>query len=153
MSAYSRDFDETKYMYFLIKDDELLEKYNGIWEKASKSINKEFDSEPISNEKYLETKIKSYMGKINTNLHSNKIPKENSKFTCLSVVLIDSVFTAGKNYYPQVFLEERKYVVKEKKIPEHIIEGIETFSDSDREDSDENSDKENCDEENFDEEN
>ena len=25
MSAYRRDFNETKYMYFLIKDDELLE--------------------------------------------------------------------------------------------------------------------------------
>ena len=24
MSAYRRDFDETKYMYFLIKDNELL---------------------------------------------------------------------------------------------------------------------------------
>ena len=29
MSAYRRDFDETKYM----KDDQLLEKYNEIWEK------------------------------------------------------------------------------------------------------------------------
>ena len=28
MSAYRRDFDETKYISFLIKDDELLEKYN-----------------------------------------------------------------------------------------------------------------------------
>ena len=27
MSAYRRDFDETKYVPFLIKDDELLEKY------------------------------------------------------------------------------------------------------------------------------
>ena len=27
MSAYTRDFDETKYMYFLIIDDELLEKF------------------------------------------------------------------------------------------------------------------------------
>ena len=26
-----------------------------------------------------------------------------------------SVFRAGKSYYPQVFLEESKYVVKEKK--------------------------------------
>ena len=34
MSAYRRDFDETKYMSFLIKDDELLEKYNEIWEKS-----------------------------------------------------------------------------------------------------------------------
>ena len=33
MSAYRRDFNETKYMSFLIKDDELLEKYNEIWGK------------------------------------------------------------------------------------------------------------------------
>ena len=28
MSAYRRDFDETKYISFLIKDDKMLEKYN-----------------------------------------------------------------------------------------------------------------------------
>ena len=33
MSAYKRDFNETKYVSFLIKDDELLEKYNEIWKK------------------------------------------------------------------------------------------------------------------------
>ena len=46
-------------MSFLIKDDELLEKYNGIWEKVKNSIKKEFDSEPLYNEKYLKAKIKS----------------------------------------------------------------------------------------------
>ena len=30
LSACRRDFDETKYISFLIKDDELLEKYNEI---------------------------------------------------------------------------------------------------------------------------
>ena len=44
-------------MSFLIKDDELLEKYNGIWEKVKNSIKKEFDSEPLYNEKYLKAKI------------------------------------------------------------------------------------------------
>ena len=34
MSAYRRDFNETKYMAFLMKDDELLEKYYEIWEKV-----------------------------------------------------------------------------------------------------------------------
>ena len=33
MSAYRRKFDKTKYASFLIKDDELLEKYNKIWKK------------------------------------------------------------------------------------------------------------------------
>ena len=32
------------------------------------------------------------------------------------MILINSVFRTGKNYYPQVFLGELKYVVKAKKV-------------------------------------
>ena len=103
MSAYRKDFDESKYISFLIKDDELLEKYNEIWEKIKNSLKKEFDSEPGYNEKYLKAKIKPYNGKIHTNFHDNKVSKEGSQFICLSVILIDSVFRKCKNYYPQVF--------------------------------------------------
>ena len=46
--------------------------------KVSNNIKKEFDSEPVCNEKYIKTKIKSYNGKINKNLHYNYIPKEGS---------------------------------------------------------------------------
>ena len=53
ISAYRRDFDETKCKSFLIKDDELLEKYNEIWEKVSNSIKRGFDREPVYNWKYL----------------------------------------------------------------------------------------------------
>ena len=60
----------------------------------------------------------------------------------------------GKNYYPQLFSEECKYVVKEKKMPKCIIDDIEISSDSDRENSvEENSYAENSDEGNFYEEN
>ena len=105
MSAYSRDFDETKYISFLIKDDELLKKYNKIWEKVKNSLKKEFDTEQVYNEKYLKAKIKSYNGIININFHNYKIPKESFQFICLSVILIHSVFRTGENYYPQVFLK------------------------------------------------
>ena len=47
MTAYRKDFDETKYMSFLIKNDELLVKYNEIWEIFKNN------SEPVYNEKYL----------------------------------------------------------------------------------------------------
>ena len=86
---------------------------------------KEFDCEPVYNQKYLKAKIKSYNRKINTNFYNNKIPKEGSQYICLSVILIDSVFRTGENYYPQVFLEECKYVAKEKKISKYIIDDIE----------------------------
>ena len=133
-------------MSFLIKDDELLEKYNEIWEKVKNIIKKKFDTELLYSEKYLKTKIKSYNGKINPNFQNNKIPKEGSQFICLWVILIDSVFKAVKNYYPQVFLKECKYVVNEKKITMYIYNDI--SSDSDRENSnEEKSDKDNSDEE------
>ena len=67
----------------------------------------------------------------------------------ISNLLIDSVFRIDKNYYPQVFLKECKYVLKEKKNSKYIIDNIEISSDSDRE----NSDEENSSENNFDEEN
>ena len=51
------------------------------------------------NEKYLKSKTKSNGGKINTNFHDNGMPKEDH-WICLSVILNDSVFNIGKNYYP-----------------------------------------------------
>ena len=50
MNAYIRDFEETKYLPVLIKNEEFLEKYNKIWNKVSKSIKKVFDSEPVCKE-------------------------------------------------------------------------------------------------------
>ena len=141
MSAYRKDFDKTKYMSFFDKNDEVLEKYNEIWEKVKNITKKEFDSGPVFNEKYLKAKT------------NNKIPQESSHFICLSVILFDSVYIAGKNYCPQVF-RECKYVVKEKKIPKHIIDNLEISSDSDRENSDtKNSGEEKFDKKNSEEEN
>ena len=38
-SVYVKSYDrQTKWMYFLIEDDGLLEKYNTIWEKVSTDI-------------------------------------------------------------------------------------------------------------------
>ena len=39
--------------------------------------------------------MKPNNGKINTNLHNNKIPKEGSQYICLSVILLDSIFKTG----------------------------------------------------------
>ena len=50
----------------MMKNDELLEKYNDICEKVKNSIKEDFDSEPVYNEKYVNAKIKSYNEKINT---------------------------------------------------------------------------------------
>ena len=40
MSEYRKDFDEIRYISLLIKDDELLEKYNKILEKVKNCLRK-----------------------------------------------------------------------------------------------------------------
>ena len=47
-------------MYFLIEDDDLLDKYNTIWDNVSTDIKKEFDSELVCKKRFLKTKIKSH---------------------------------------------------------------------------------------------
>ena len=47
-------------MYFLIEVEDLLERYNTIWDTVSADIKKEFDSEPVYNKEDLKTKIKSH---------------------------------------------------------------------------------------------
>ena len=50
MSACKRDFNETRYFFFfLIKEEQLLEKHYEICKKVSNSIKKRFDSEPAYN--------------------------------------------------------------------------------------------------------
>ena len=98
LSAYIWHFDETKYMFFMIKDDKYLEKYNEVWKKVRNSIKKEFGGEPICNEKYLKTKIKYYSVKINTNFHKRQMkrPKEGSKCLCLSIISVNFVLELVK---------------------------------------------------------
>ena len=73
MNPYRRDSDGIKYMILLIKDNQLEEIYNKIWDKISKVIKKGFESEHVCNEKHLKTKIKSYKARVNTNCHNDKM--------------------------------------------------------------------------------
>ena len=53
-SAYVKSYGgQTKWMYFLIKNNDLLQKYNAIWYKVSADVKCcwEFDNEPVDNKK------------------------------------------------------------------------------------------------------
>ena len=61
-------------MYFFVKDDELLEKYNSIWNKVNNRIKEKLDCEPIYNNIFFKIKIRSY-GDEATDLHDKETPK------------------------------------------------------------------------------
>ena len=65
---------------------------NKIWNKIG------------SNDKYMKTKIKTYNDKVVKNFEISKMQRDNEYFTCLSVVLLYSIFVnSDKKYYPQIF--------------------------------------------------
>ena len=96
----SSDLNST--MSFKISDKQLLKKYNQIWKKVEKLLRIEFNSKPVygDDEKYIKTKIKTYGDSVITNFHNKKVPKEKAPCKCLSVIMLDSVIKANKNYYP-----------------------------------------------------
>ena len=118
---------------FLIKDDDLLEKYNTIWDKLSADIQIQFDREPVQNNKFLKDKRKSYDDEA-TVFHDKEIPKVGSNHACLAVTNLDSALKKDKNYYYKVLLKKWKYNEKEKKKLLGILLKTKSFSsDSDKE--------------------
>ena len=126
-STYVKSYDgQTKWMYFLIEDDNLSKKYNIIWDKVIAAIKKEQDSKQFHKE-FLKTKRTSNGDEV-TDFYEKKIPKVDYSHTCLAVISLDSARKRDDNYYRQVFLKECKYI--EKKVVRHITDDLESSSDN-----------------------
>ena len=71
MTGYLNIFkDGTRKMSFFTDNNEFLERYTAIWENISDLVNKKFASDPIYNNKYINTKIRSYNNDIKTNFRN-----------------------------------------------------------------------------------
>ena len=78
MHGYIKYFDNGgKNMSFLIKNSEVWEKYEDIWDVIKNKLNIKFHSQPIYENKYLKAKVREFNGNIKTNFLGNNVPKEN----------------------------------------------------------------------------
>ena len=69
--------------------------------------------------------MKIYNAKVYKNFQHNKIRKDKEYCICLSIILLHSIFVnLNKQYYPQIFLEEPKYTIKDKTIANTINEDL-----------------------------
>ena len=82
MSGYIKYFEYGGMnMSFLIKNNEVWEKYKQIWCLIKNKLGIKFHSSPLHDKKYLKTKVKEYDGVIKTNFLGNDVPKENKHYT------------------------------------------------------------------------
>ena len=112
MNGYIKYFEcGSLSMSFLIKDDEVGEKYEQIWNVVKNKLKIKFHSEPVYEYKYLKTKVREYDGVIKILFLNNSMPKKNMHYTCIACITIDSVMKMDKKYFPQVYLQECKYKI------------------------------------------
>ena len=94
MSKYIKYFEnDGKNMSFLIKDNEVWNKYNKIWEIIKDILGINFYSKSVYEYKYLKAKVREFDGMIKTNFWDNNMPKENMHYTSIACITIDSVLT------------------------------------------------------------
>ena len=65
-----------KNMSFLIKNSEVWETYEDIWDVIKNKLNIKFHSEPIYENKYLKPEVREFDDSIKTNFLGNCLPKK-----------------------------------------------------------------------------
>ena len=92
MSGYIKYFENgSRNMSFLIKDDEVWDEYDKIWDVIKDKLGIKFHSEAVYEYKFLKGKVREFDGVIKTNFLVNGVPKENMYYTCIDCITIDSV--------------------------------------------------------------
>ena len=96
----------------MIKDGDVLDKYNEIWGLIQEKLNNKFHSILVHDETLIKAKVREFDSKTKTNILGGKVPKENMHLTCIACITLDSAMRIEKKNYPQVSLEECKYRIK-----------------------------------------
>ena len=119
-------------MFLKIENESVYFKYTEIWDKIKDMLNVKFYSQPIYDDKYIKTKVKTFNNMIHTLFSENKIPKERIHYACNAAICIDSVLRVDKKNYPQVYLEQCKYKTKKRELVNFIDDEVDlSSSDSD----------------------
>ena len=99
---------------------QVIKKFNEIWEVVRKLLKLKFFVSPIRNDKYIISKLKILKNINMTTFTNNNIPEENTHYTCISAIGIDSVLKIDKKSFPQAYLEQCKYKLKKRKRSRYI---------------------------------
>ena len=130
MGGYIKYFGNGgKNMSFKIEGEDAYLKYNESWNNIKSMLNTKFHSQPIYDDKYIKTKVKTFNNSINTLFSGDNIPKERNHYICIAAICIDSILRVNNKNYPQVCLEQCKYKVKKRELTSFIDDEVILSSD------------------------
>ena len=107
-------------MSFVTDDKEVYKKYNEIWEVVRKLLKLKFFVSPVRDDKYIIAKLKIFKNINMTTFTNNTVPEENTHYTYISAIDIDSALKIDKKSFQQACLEQCKNKLKKKKRSRYI---------------------------------
>ena len=111
MSGYIKYFDNgNKNMSFKIEDENVYLKYTEIWNKIKRLLDTRFHSQPIYDDKYIKTKVKTFSGVTSTffSFHQDELPKERNHYICIAAICIDSVLKVSSGLFRTMQIQTKK---------------------------------------------
>ena len=106
-SAYTMSFN-------VYDEKEWMSQYKKIWNEVESQVFEKLATEPIKGgNRHVYGMLKTWKERIKTNFHDQDVPYD-MHYNVTAVLKIHSVYRKGKNYHPQVNIEECKYTNAEK---------------------------------------
>ena len=108
VSQYDKNSAHTM-SFNVFEATEWVLEFKKIWNEVESQLFEKFTTEPINGEgKYAHGQLKMWKERIKTSFHGQDVPY-NMYCNATAVLNIDSLYKQGRNYHPQVYVEECKY--------------------------------------------
>ena len=119
VSQYNKNFAYT--ISFNVSEEEVWKtQYKRIWNEIVSQLFEKMLTEPIKREsRYVNGKLKTWKERIKTNFHGQDVPC-NKHCDATAVLKVDAVYKQGKNYRPQVYVEESEIHQCRKPTMQHV---------------------------------
>ena len=110
----------SKLMSFRIENENILGKYKAIWSKIENLKNIELIAMPVYDDKYIKTKIRTYVGKVYTNFRGLSSPEDYMECESFTVISIDSFLVYENKHYLQVYLNNCAYETSNREMVDYL---------------------------------
>ena len=111
-------------MSFRIDDENLLQKYEGIWTKIKDLKNIKLSALPVYDDRYIKTKLRTYGNKVYTTFGGLNEPDDDIQCESFTVISINFLLAYDKKYYLQVYLDNCAYKIIKKQMPDYLDENL-----------------------------
>ena len=113
-----------KLMSFRLDDENLSEKYKGIWTKIEDLKSIELNALPVYDDRHIKTKKRTNGDKVYPNFCGSNVPEDGIECESFTVIAIDFLLVCQSKYYLKVYLDYYAHKITDKQMIDYLDENL-----------------------------